>query len=263
LLNLRELQLAFQQYILTQDSPIKNHIIETSKVSRDKRLEIYLNAYYLRFIEILSDDYVLLKHVMGEDAYEKLCCAYIDANPSTFRSARWFGKYLPTYLKNSPLYSNQPHLSEIASFEWLLTESFDAADAPTVTVNDMALIPDTAWPTLCFELHPSLRQISLEWNTADLWDAYKMHQEISLQKSNDCIPWILWRKELDIHFRSLTEEENAMLNGMIAGKNFSEICEDLCDYMAVETVAMQAAMILKDFIMDGFTSIKNNTFHIK
>jgi hypothetical protein len=53
-------------------------------------------------------------------------------------------------------------VSEIAQFEWLLAEAFDAADDVSVaTVNELSTIAEYSWPTMHILPVASLRQLDL------------------------------------------------------------------------------------------------------
>ena len=140
----------------------------------------------------------------------------------------------------------------MAQFEWLLTEAFDAAESSRLmTVEDMAAIPPSAWPTMRFELHPSLRQLELYSNAVSIWQSYKENNIlISPEYSQTSLPWIIWRKEYDIQFCSLTPAEHNMLQTLAAGSSFRTLCENLLEWVEEANVAMQAALFLKRLILD-------------
>ena len=249
--SLREIQVAFQEYLLTQHKTIHAEIIATNQVSVQTRLDIYREAYYLRLLEVLQSDYEILHTLLGDEEFDQLGRAYINAHPSLFRSVSWFGKHLPAFIKKN----QQPFLSELAQFEWLLTESFDAENAPTVTIEQMATIPAEKWPELYFELDPSVRTCDVNWNVLQIWNAANTHDHtVSPQKIDKKTTILIWRKDLDIQFYSLSEEQTDMLNAITAGHNFGAICESLCKWTDENTVGMLAAQLLKQFILDGILS---------
>lgn len=243
--------MAFQNYLLTQNPDINTEIVTTAKVSSTTRLEIYRDAYYLRLLEVLEQDYEVLRTVLGTDSFDQLGRDYIDAYPSQFRSVRWFGKYMPDHMKNYPLFKNQPHLIEMAEFEWLLTESFDAKDIPVVTIEQMTTVEPEKWPDLCFKLHPSVRRLDLFWNIVSIWNSVKAKEAIpEPQKTEKPVNWIIWRKEKDTPFNSLSPDKAYMLDSFANNENFGTVCEGLCTWMDEADVGLHAALLLKQFILD-------------
>ena len=74
---------------------------DSAKEQRKVLFGVYRNAYVARLAEILADDYEQLHAYLGDQAFAKLVKAYIDANPSDQRSARWFGRHLPDFVRES------------------------------------------------------------------------------------------------------------------------------------------------------------------
>jgi Putative DNA-binding domain len=92
---LRELQEGFQRGILAGDDAILTEIKDSGKENRKVLFGVYRNAYVARLAEILGEDYEQLHVYLGDRCFAKLVKAYIAANPSDQRSARWFGRHLP------------------------------------------------------------------------------------------------------------------------------------------------------------------------
>src|SRR4030042_464526 len=162
--SLPDLQSAFQGFILANDPAIRNDVVGTAKVDIARRLAIYADAYRLRLIEALDTDYPGLHTMAGDQEFDRLARAYIDAQPSAFRSLRWFGNRLSEFLRATTPYSDYPVYAEMAAFEWAMSDAFDAADSTVAAVDDMAVLPPDVWPGLVFALHASVQRLDLRWN---------------------------------------------------------------------------------------------------
>ena len=97
--SLKELQDSFQRGILAGDDAILGEVNDSDKEQRKVLFGVYRNAYVARLAEILHDDYEQLHAYLGDQAFAKLVKAYIAANPSDQRSARWFGRHLPAFVQ--------------------------------------------------------------------------------------------------------------------------------------------------------------------
>jgi hypothetical protein len=186
---------------------------------------------------------------MGEDAFLQLCHHYIDSYPSHFKSIRWVGKYLPAFISTIPSLDSS-FFKELAEFEWLLTEVFDEADSGTITQNDMISIPLDQWPYLHFKLHPSMRRVNLNWDICHSWIMLKENNQHDVPNKISLTTCLLWRKQLDVQFRYLTPNESILIEAIHINKNFSDICVELCQQNDEQQVAMIAATILKQLILD-------------
>lgn len=257
--SLKQIQDAFTEHMMTDNPVIKNHVSSTREVPADSRLEIYRNAYRERLIETLASDYEILAKLIGNDAFRRLCTAYIDKYPSNHYSLRWFGKHLSTLLDYSPDKGNHEWEAEMAQFEWTFIQAFDAADSVIVTEQDAAGIPPDQWPTLSVSFHPSVHLIPLWWNTLDLWQTAKndtpLPDPVRLAQYHHCL---MWRKELVTQYRSLNSDEAAALSAALSGANFSEICGALAEELQdQEQVPIKAAGYLKGWLATGMLTKLN------
>jgi hypothetical protein len=148
--NLQNLQTAFKCYLLEGDAEIAAHIVSTPALNSDTRLAIYGNAYRSRLVEALANDYPALQYLLGEGDFSQLCLDYIKTYPSHYTSLRWFGQDLVQFLENSENYCSQPHLAELAKFEWAFIDAFDAEDCNVLSVDDVAKVASELWSELRF-----------------------------------------------------------------------------------------------------------------
>lgn len=242
----------FQNYVMTQDESIFDHVIGTQKVPKEIRLEIYANAYRLRLQESLATSYPVLKNYLGSKPFEKLCDVYVNHFPSNYRSIRWFGDQLPLFLQQQLKYKKMPHLSELAAVEWKSAVVFDAENAPILTLSEMASLSPDLWPTVKFIVHPTVQRLHLSWNVVSIWEAMCNEKEPpALIKNKKPVAWILWRKELASQFVSVSEDEACAFDAISEGKTFSEMCEALCEFVPEKEVGQRAALLLKRWITMG------------
>jgi hypothetical protein len=249
---LAQLQQDFQAYVLHGAEPMKMEVVTTDRVPAEVRLNIYSTAYRLRLLEALETEYTALKAALGDEEFERLGLAYIDAYPSPYPNLRWFGGNLDAWLKAVEPYSNNLVLSELATFEWAMGLAFDAPDAAVVTIEQIASVPGEQWPEMRFVPHPSLQRRELDSNAPLIWKSVAAEQEPPQPIYQDIpLTWIIWRHELKTYFRSLPVDEAWALSAMTTGASFAEICEDLCEWVDELLVAQHAASLLKEWVSQG------------
>lgn len=250
--SLKTLQHNLQEYMLNQQTTIFTDVISTTEVTSTTRLDIYRDGYFLRLLDVLINDYPVLKKLIGDDKFIELGTDYIKTTPSTFRSVRWFGKEFSSFLraqKNFPLLQ-----VELTHFEWSLTEAFDAADIPTIDLATMAAVRAQQWPEMTFKLHPSVRRLDLQWNVVKLWHQAQEEKPLRPRQQKKLMHWVIYRHHHDVQFYSLPPAEAYMLDAMLAQINFADICEGLCQWIDTKVAATMAASVLKRFIQDGMIS---------
>jgi hypothetical protein len=114
---LREIQDSFQRGILAGDDAILAEVKDSAKEQREALFGVYRNAYVARLAEIVGEDYEQLHAYLGDQIFAKLVKAYIAANPSDRRSARWFGRHLPDFVRNDATFAKHSEVGEIAELE--------------------------------------------------------------------------------------------------------------------------------------------------
>jgi hypothetical protein len=165
---------------------------------------------------------------------------------------RWFGARLSEYIKQNYAGDDQEFLQELASYEWMQTLVFDAADSPILFhLDSMAQVPAEAWASLRFEFKPAIRWLDLYWNVAVIENAVDKGDTMpEKQRVEYPLRWLMWRYEMKTHWRSLEVHEAWALETATNGANFAEICEGLLEWIDEQQVAITAARFLKQWVND-------------
>ena len=251
--SLGDLQRAFQDYLLERSDGFASSVRDTRKADRQTLLGVYRDAYALRLIEVLTNDYPGLVAMAGSADFDHLARAYIAAHPSRHPSVRWFGAHLPDFMASTSPYSASSAAAEMARFEWALGEAFDAPDTTPVRADDLMALPAEAWEELRFTLLPSLRRLTLSYDVPQGWQRREEVEAGNLDVAAAAQPtdWVIWRPERTSHFRSLEPDEAAMLTAMIDGQTFPELCESLVALVGEQAAPPQAAGRLRSWVEEG------------
>ncbi|MGJ8619331.1 MAG: HvfC/BufC N-terminal domain-containing protein [Methylophilaceae bacterium] len=248
---LAKLQADFQASIINQDyTMFKKRVIDDAKVGAEKRLTIYADAYRLRIIEVLSTAYAKLHLLLGDDLFDSAARQYIDQYPSEYRNMRWVGDRMDEHLLR--VLSQHPYAAELAQFEWALGLAFDAEDAAIVTLEELALVPTERWGGLRFKLHPAVQLLDFKWNVIPIWQALNAEEAPPPPQQNNTA-CLVWRTDLNSHYRSIDAQEFQALLQIKAGASFGDLCEYL--YTAIEGAStQQAAQYLASWLEAGIIS---------
>ncbi len=189
------------------------------------RLNVYKNAYQKRLYEVIDKDHNILGIYLGDDLFELMVKNYIQLYPSNNTSLRQYADRLPDFLSKYEPFSLHPIISEIARFERSLFNAFDASDAARTSIDDLNQVPTHLWPQLKFNFHPSVQRLFFQWNAVDCWQAIKQEKSPdNAHNKRNC--WIIWRNADRLtEFRSLNNEEATLIDMILTGKDFSQLCE--------------------------------------
>ncbi len=250
-----ELQASLQRAIMTGDDAILSLIPDGAREDKDTLLGVYRNAYVLRLIEVVQSDHELLHAYLGDDGFDEMARAYIAAHPSDQPNARWFSRHVPAFLAREEPYRGHPELAELALLEKTLADAFDAADAPTVTVAELAAIPPEEWGDLEFAAHPSAVRLDFQTKATAIWAALKAETEppevVRLEEAEKVL---VWRDGTTPMFRVLGPEEAMMWAEAARGVRFGVLCEMLATYDDPDGTAMRAARYIAGWLNAGLIS---------
>ena len=226
-------------------------IEEGGKIGPEQRLYIYSHAYKARLKETLEEDFPVLHSMVGDQMFGEICSEYIDQHPSKHPSLRYFGKHMTKFLSGHQNYSELIPAIEMAEYEWVFNDVFDAPDRDAITINDVAEIAPEAWTTLRMTLQPSFRMHKQKWNTAAIWSAVTSEEmPPTPQEFEEVISTIQWKADLNCFFRSVENDEAGALNLIIEGKAFPDLCEFLMDDHG-ENATMRAAALFRNWVEEG------------
>ncbi len=247
--SLRELQETFQRGILADDDAILAEVKDSTKEKRNVLFGVYRNAYVARLAEILGDDYEQLHSYLGDQGFARLVKAYIAANPSDQRSARWFGRHLPAFIRESETYAKHREVAELAQLEKALADAFDGPDAEPLRIDTLATIAPEAWPGLVFEPHPTAIRLTFKTNAAEIWLALK--SEAAPPKPEHLTEpqaIVVWRQDFMARFRPLSAEEAMMWDEAAKGVRFGVLCEMVATFAGEDEAELRAATYLKSWV---------------
>lgn len=241
---LRELQHDFLNYLLEKPSAIVKNIVSTAQMSAQQRVDLYADGYKIRLKEAIMTDYEQLHAYLGDDMFEQLMNEYIASYPSQHPNLRYFSKHMMTLLAEKEPWTQAPELIEIATIEKTFCDSFDAADCATVSLQDLSKIAPDSLPTLTMQFHASVQVLAMKYNSFQIWQALSKGDNPPAL-IDDPTTWLVWRSDLISRYIAISAAEVCAINIMIAGGDFSDMCEALLDYYDEQDTPQQAVGLLQ------------------
>lgn len=223
-------------------------------------LAVYRHAYRARLAEALADNYNVLARALGDDAFDALAQAYIDAHPSRHPSIRWFGDALAGFMAGAGD-ELVPHagLVDLARMDWSLRGAFDAADAPLLTPAALAALGPDDWAALVLHLHPSVQRVALAYAVEPAWRALREWapdsgdaQPALAEPAPHAHTLLAWRQQGETRWRSLDAFEAALLDAVGRATPFVLLCECAAALLHDAEAAVPATVAaLQRWLADG------------
>jgi hypothetical protein len=231
------------------------HGLLRTQPGREPLLRVYRHAYRARLIAALRDNFGVLPRAMGDEAFDALAEAYVQAHPSRTPSIRWYGAHLAEFMALREALVPHPAYIDLARMEWALRAAFDSADAPVLWAETLAQLPTDAWASLLLTLHPTLRVLQMDWAIEPAWKA--------LQDEADSEPGLpepqrqphallVWRVALDTRWRSASGVMEAVLLQAVAeGLPFASLCERAAQAVGDAQATATVVGLLQQWLADG------------
>lgn len=251
-----ELQQQFSDYLLSRSDDISACIVDDERVGKQTRLEIYKNAYVIRLKKCIETDHPMLGKYLGDDLFETMAKGYINNHPSHYTSLRKYCDNLPGYLCNTEPFTSVPILAEIAMFERIMLNSFDAADDKRATIEELKSIEPENWPAIKIDFHSSVCVYTAYWNSVETWQALKDENTPPEATKGSQQHWLIWRgSDLLTQFKSLSNEGYIMFNCFESGDNYADVCETLLAHVPEQQISELTLKYLFEWL--NFGLVKN------
>lgn len=249
-MKLAGLQTAFQNALLEGGSDILTHIPDSPRERKDVLFGVYRNAYVIRLLGILREDFERMHTYIGDDAFDELARAFITAHPSHTLNARYYGREFPQFVGEAERFKPVPIVAAIASLEGLLNEIFDTADAEPLSLTHLSAFAPDDFANIRFTPHPSTRRLDAPEGLEAIFTA--LSQEAPPPAAGKGVEHLLvWRKGVVPHYRVLSDEEAMMWDEAAKGVPFGALCEMLAMFDDADGAAVRAAGYLQGWMTNG------------
>ncbi|RXJ72703.1 DUF2063 domain-containing protein [Veronia nyctiphanis] len=226
-MNLETLQGYFQNIVLSEKSRSADWVSQREgRLPSKGRLDIYHNAYRIRLIEVLRENFEHTAIYLGDDWFNQLAKTYVEQHPSTYNNIGYYGDKFAEFLLKQ--LSEDKEVAELAELDWLLRRAFDGEDSGVLTMETLPLVVSRDPENFRLFPVPTVTLTKHTCNTLDIWHAIDQENApppvILLPQPVDVL---VWRKGHSPHFRSVLAHEATALSWMKEGYSINEIGESL------------------------------------
>lgn len=249
-MNLEELQHRFQNIVLTKECTDADWVSEREGwlPSRD-RLAIYHNAYRIRLVDVLRENFAHTVIYLGDHWFNQLASDYVQSHHSTYNNIGYYGHQFAEFVAHQ--LPEDKEVAELAELDWVLRRVFDGKDSVPLTMETLPVLVSQDPDNFCLTPVPTMTLITHEYNTLDIWHAIDKDstppEVIALPQQVDVL---IWRKEHSPHFRSVSPLESLALQWVHEGHAVNEIGEALQNRFPDVDVSNEFGLMLQRWIND-------------
>lgn len=201
-------------------------VLASKTLTPIERVGVYQGMYMLRMIEALEGDYPAVAHFLGDHQLEHVVEDYAAVHPSVSYSFNPFGQHFPEFLRTSPRIRRKAFVHDLARLEQAVTEVFDAPESPKLSPEDVAKIPEAAWPKARLKPIEAFRVLAFDHPVNAYLQSVKEgsedHPEIRKKQS-----WVVvWRKNYEVWRLDLGRPAFEVLQSFAKARPFGKVVSE-------------------------------------
>ena len=227
MLSLRELQRGFAQSVFGWEQPLGIRSAPGEKPDASDRLAVYRNNMFSNLKEALRDVYPVVEKLVGEAFFLHAAHQFIRLYPSASGDLHQFGKGFAEFLERYPAAAELIYLPDTARLEWLIHESFHAANHAPLELTRLAQLTEAQCGLLVFTLHPACRLLASPYPVQHIWQVNQpdYHVENKVNLAEGGVNLLIRRHDYSVELQPLPLGEFAMLSRIAQGEHFTAACE--------------------------------------
>ena len=239
---------------IRDDQDIERLVTKGPRLSALDRLDIYFFGYKARLVECLIDDFPAVRYALGEDAFEELSRAYINAHPSRSPSLNGFGRMMPQFLASYP-HEHARFLADLAALEWAMVEVLHAEAAPTLTQESLNEIPPDRWGEARLPPSKTVRVLRFRYPVNAYFQAFRNDAEPQIPSEEASatavyrVKYAIWRMDLTPLMCGLLE---ALYAGARLGDALEAIATDADSADALAEAERNVMVWFREWVAAGF-----------
>lgn len=249
-MKLQALQEDFQALLLTEQCQGAAWVAaSTGNLSSSERIGIYHNAYRVRLIEVLRENFEHTAVYLGDDWFYLLARSYVEQHPSDDHNISHYGARFADFLAG--VLPNDRDVAELAEMDWRLRRAFDGSDSASMTLEDLQQLSAAGFASPPIAFVPTTSIVRHHYNTLDIWHAIDSDGEpptsVELDQPVDIL---IWRKGHSPHFRSLSAQESFAIERLLNGDELDRMAQELASLFPDDNVALLIGQFLQRWIAD-------------
>jgi hypothetical protein len=222
MIRLSDLQRQFQLAIMTAGTPVCDEaapladlLLPSRQLSWKDRFAVYENAYHLRLIECLREEFPIFRSTVSDDAFDDLARGYLREFPSrSYTLGTLSGEFIAHLRRTRPDRDSGDcdwfdFVIDLAEFEQTINFVFDG---PGSEQSHQACGNESPGFTCC----PSLRLLTLMHPVAESWARIKAGHS-----PTPCPPeqtsYAIYRRDFVVRYLRLEKAETQILSRLASG----------------------------------------------
>ncbi|MCP1198087.1 DNA-binding domain-containing protein [Notoacmeibacter sp. MSK16QG-6] len=207
--------------------PAESQVIPADMKTADgradgRRFAIYRNNLRSSLSRALEQRYPVTRRLVGDEFFAFVTAQFTVQHRPTSPLMFRYGEAFPSFLGRIESAGHLAYLPEVARLEWLLGESYHAADASVLQIADLQSLDLSDVDAISkIAMHPAGRLLSSSHPVGSIWVAHQSENVKPLTKGG-AEQVLLTRPEETVLLTLLSEAEMVFASAMSGGKTLED-----------------------------------------
>jgi len=213
---------AFARALGDPHAPIPDFTHGRFGVPDAKRFAVYRNNVAVGLIGALEARFPVTRRLVGEDFFRAMARAFTVAHKPVTPVLIHYGAEFPKFVATFPPAEGVPYLADVAVLEDAWVDAYHAAEAPALTLVDLAAVEPERLPDLTFVRHPAARLLNFAQPAASIWATHQGDEAPRAPAEWRAESALVARPEADVVVRVLPPGSFAFACALRAGASLGE-----------------------------------------
>ena len=205
---------------------LEQTVLPSEKLTPLERISVYADMYFWRFIDIMSEEYPTVEHLLGVERFAQAVRDYVTRHPSTYYNLNRLSVKFPQYLRNEAgEIPHQPFVVAVAIVERLMEDVFDAPHKEKISTEAIQNVPGEQWPEICLEFNPALYLLELDYPVNAYMTAVNEDRHMDVPEAQKSFV-VVYRCNYRVWREDLEYESYLLLSQLKEGKRLGEALEN-------------------------------------
>lgn len=179
------------------------------------RIAVYRRSIFGNLVGALLATYPVLARIVGLPFFREAARAYVRVRPSTSGDLNEYGADFTDFIAAYPHGRELGFLADVARLEWLVQQTYYAADSPPTDLSILAACPPEDYGRLRLGLARAYARLDSPWPLADIWrvNAEGYQGDMAIDFSRDSRTLILRRAGL-VQVEALSHGEASFIDSL-------------------------------------------------
>ena len=233
-------QADFSAALLDTRLPCPAGLCSANGADPASRFSVYRNNVQGSLINALADSYPVVQQLVGEEFFRGMAGIFIQQQPPHSPLMSLYGDGLADFIDAFEAAAEVPYLADVARLERLRTRAYHAADAATVSAQQIsaALADPQTLAELDITLHPSLHLLDSAYAVVSIWAAHQGEATLAGIDIHQGQHALVLRNTLEVEVFALDHGASVFIRHLLNHRPLLQAAQDSPPFDLPQTLAL-------------------------